>query len=39
MDLLRISFSGKNGILDWGLWLFLLILICLYLWVLFCRKK
>ena len=39
MDGISIPLTGRNSLMDWGLWLLLIGLIALYFWLAFRRKK
>lgn len=39
MDGISIHLTGRNSLMDWGLWLLLIGLIALYFWLAFRRKK
>lgn len=34
-----IALTGKNSLLDWGLWIILILLIALVLWIQYRPKK
>lgn len=39
VEVFGIPLNGKNSILDFGLWIVLAVLVCLWVWLLFRRKK
>lgn len=39
MDLFPIQLTGRNSLMDWGLWIILIGLVAVYLWLTFRRKK
>ena len=39
MENFAIALTGRNSVMDWGLWLILIALVALYLWLAFRRRK
>ena len=39
MEIFSPTLSGKNGVMDWGLWLLLIALVAIYFWLAFRRRK
>ena len=39
MDGISIPLTGRNSLMDWGLWLLLIGLLALYFWLAFRREK